>query len=271
MVSEKRKRERSPSYPDIDLEEALGKAQKIWVVEKRNWAPITAIQQHWGYGPNTGPGLRALAALKKFGLLGERGRGEHRQVQLSELALKILLDQRSEDSEEKQLAIKESALTPPIHRQLWEEYKETLPSDATLKYKLVTDSDLPFSERGATALIEEYKATIAFAKLTDYANIAPGDADKDNDEKESGDSEGEGLFGKLPNPFVEQHKKMEEPETKARQQRIIQVPIGENEWVALQLPSMMSETEWQQMQDVLLAMKPALVGPISNQPEAKAG
>ena len=269
MVSEKRKRERSPSYPDIDLEEALDKAQKIWVVERRNWAPITAVQQHWGYGPNTGPGLRALAALKKFGLLGEQGRGEHRQVQLSELALKILLDQRP-DSEEKQLAIREAALTPPIHRHLWGEYKETLPSDATLKYKLLTDLDLPFSERGATALIEEYKATIAFAKLRDSANIAPGDADKDNDEEESGDSEDEGLFGKRPNPFAEQDKKMEESKTKARQQRIIQVPISGNEWVALQLPSIMSETEWQQMQDVLLAMKPALVEPASNQPEAKA-
>lgn len=267
MVSEKRKRERSPSYPDIDLEEALDKAQKIWVVEKRNWAPITAIQQHWGYGPNTGPGLRALAALKKFGLLGEQGRGEHRQVQLSELALKILLDQRS-DSEEKQLAIKEAALTPPIHRQLWGEYKETLPSDVTLKFKLLTDPDLPFSERGATALIDEYKATMAFAKLRDCVNIASGEADKSNDGEESGDSEDERLFGKLFKPFAEQDKKMEESQTKARQQRVIQVPISGNEWVALQLPSIMSETEWQQMQDVLLAMKPALVEPTSNQPEA---
>jgi len=62
---------------------------------------------------------------------------------------------------------------------------------------------------------------------------------------------------------------MEEPETKAREQRIIQVPIGGNEWVALQLPGVMSESEWKQMHDVLSAMKPGLVESALNQPEAK--
>lgn len=43
------------------------------------------------------------------------------------------------------------------------------------------------------------------------------------------------------------------------EQRVIQIPVGSNEWVALQLPTPMSEEAWNQMMAVLAAMKPGLI------------
>ena len=46
-----------------------------------------------------------------------------------------------------------------------------------------------------------------------------------------------------------------------QQYHTINVPLGENAWVTVRLPCIMSEAAWNQMQNVLSAMKPALVAP----------
>ena len=73
---------------------------------------------------------------------------------MSEVAIRIILDER-EDSKEKVELIKQLALTPGIHKELWDEYKGSLPSDRTLKYSLITERG--FSELGAAELIKEFR------------------------------------------------------------------------------------------------------------------
>jgi len=87
----KKTRQRSPSYPGIGLEAALGRAKALYQEEGRNAAPNEAILDHWGYASKSGPGLVTLAALKRFGLLQTEGPGKAR---LTNLALSIILDER---------------------------------------------------------------------------------------------------------------------------------------------------------------------------------
>src|SRR5688500_13312680 len=112
----KRPRHRSPAYPSIDLRTAIERAATIYKAEKRHPAPVAVMVHHCGYDTTSSAGLRAIAALKQFGLLLEEGSNEERQLRLSELALDILIAD-SEESPQRLHAIKTAALSPPIHRK----------------------------------------------------------------------------------------------------------------------------------------------------------
>ena len=187
MATKQKRSGRSPSYPDIDLANSIEKTDTLWQKEGRNFAPVTAIHDHWGFKANTGPALRAVAALGKFGLLVYEGRGDNRQAKLTDLALTIVLDER-EHSAERLAAIQKAALSPPIHSILWEKYQGNLPSDETLRFFL--QKDYKFLPNAAAALIAEFRSTIEFAKLQDADKITPKDGEQSdapsNDDVESG-------------------------------------------------------------------------------------
>ena len=90
----RKKRERSPSYPAIDLEDALEKARILYEAERRNAASISVMVEHLGHKSGSGLGAVIIAALKKFGLIVDEGSGNRRKVRLSEEALKIIADER---------------------------------------------------------------------------------------------------------------------------------------------------------------------------------
>ncbi len=158
----KRNRTRSPSYPYLDLQGALEKAAVLWHAEGRHAASISVIMQHWGYKEESSTGYSCVAALKKFGLVDHEGMGETRQMKLSGLALRILLDDNPQ-SDERRAALREAALGPRIHGELWERYGVDLPSDQSLKRFLVLERS--FNEASVDELLAEYKQTMAFAGL----------------------------------------------------------------------------------------------------------
>ena len=88
----KRKRMRSPAYPYINLETAIKRAQQFYDQEQRNAAPLRIAAKHWGYEPKSSGGQQTAAALISFGLMKDQGTGEARKLQLTDNALRILLD-----------------------------------------------------------------------------------------------------------------------------------------------------------------------------------
>ncbi len=169
--SSKRARTRSPSYPYLDLQGALEKAAALWQAEGRHAASIGVVMQHWGYKEESSTGYSCVAALKKFGLVDHEGMGETRQIKLSGLALRILLDENPQ-SDERRAALREAALAPRIHAELWERYGVDLPSDQSLKRFLVLERS--FNEASVDELLAEYKQTMAFAALGRVAGGGTG-------------------------------------------------------------------------------------------------
>ena len=167
QIDEVKKRERSPEYPGIDLEEALNKAKALYVAERRNAAPVASVLKHWGYAPRSGGGQRAIAALEKFGLIVAEGNGENRKARITEEAFRILIDERP-DSEERMRLIQEAALRPTAHAELWEKYKFDLPSEPTLMYEL---RQRGFISTAAADFLREYRKTLKFAKLDNTATL----------------------------------------------------------------------------------------------------
>src|SRR5258708_797032 len=128
---QKRKVHRSPSYPVFDLTEAIAKAEAIYKHEKRSATTPEVLASHMGYSTATGPGGRAVSALRQYGLVEEAG-GKYR---LSDLGYTLI--RFSRHSEEWKAAISEAVRRPTLFRELFDEYPDGLPSDATLRNDLL--------------------------------------------------------------------------------------------------------------------------------------
>lgn len=190
ITPKKAKQGRSPAYPFIPVEKALAQAKALHDAEGKYAAPMSSAFKAWGYGEKSSGGRQTLAALRYFGLIDSEGEGETRKVKVSETALRILLDQR-EDQTERLALIRQVALQPAIHRLLFEKYGDGLPSDATVRHFLVFDQK--FNPQAANEIIAEFKATAAFAGLyqpsavLDKAKIDEGDGDEIVEDQEDSD------------------------------------------------------------------------------------
>lgn len=160
---------RSPAYPYISLEKAVERADQIRAAGATRAAlPPETFYKVWQLGSQSSGSRQIMAALNHFGLVDYIGRGDDRKVKLSDLALRIVLDKQP-DSNERAAALKEAALTPPIHKELFERFGFLLPPDAVVETFLCRDSG--YSEQAALSLLDEYKATLEFSGLDQPANM----------------------------------------------------------------------------------------------------
>lgn len=163
LAASKNKKMRSPVYPGIPLAAAIDRARMFYLHERRNAANVSVALRHWRLNEKSSTGSITIAALLAFGLMIDSGSGAQRKLQLSELGLRLILDQR-QSSPERDALIKEAALKPKMHALLWNRWKADLPSDENLRHALIWD--WKFNENAVDTFIRQYKATIHFAKLT---------------------------------------------------------------------------------------------------------
>ncbi len=180
-------RTRSPAYPAINLEVAVKRAKEFYAHERRNASTLAVIVSHWGFAEKSSGGLTTAAALKSFGLMRDLEASTVRRVQLTDLALRIVLDDRP-DSQDRAEALKKAALLPKMHIFLWNKYGPELPSDANLRHELIFD--WKFNENAVSDFIHEYRQTISFANLTesDKLSISVEDSNADRDQEEEMES-----------------------------------------------------------------------------------
>lgn len=252
--SKRRQTGRSPSYPAISLDRAVERAKQLYKIEKQFPTPVDSVVKHWGLTTLNGPAGLALAAMKKYGLLTDEGAKEDRRVKLTDLAVQILEHPSTEARKE---GIREAALTPSIHREIWAEFGTNLPSDANLIWTLAKDRN--FTETGAKEFVREYRETIAYAGLGDMASTdtpAPDTSDEENevDEDETSDDEAEDKGGRA-------EKKNEQRRQPPRDGRsAINIPLPNGEFVVVEGKLPLSEQEWSYFLAVLNVMKPGFTG-----------
>lgn len=228
---------RSPAYPSIPLEEAIDRARQIYDHEQKNKAHVSIIFSHWDYAAKSGKARLALASLKYYGLIEIEGSGDNRKVQLTGLALDILLDER-ENSKEREEAIKRAALSPAINSELWKKYEGNLPSEKELEFSLKREKG--FTERGVREFLTHFFKTLKHANLESLSDMPEAGEDiSDKEEKVQVRTEQQ----------VEQVGAMHN----------IQLPLASNSWATLSARFPLTQKEWDQMMEVLKAMRPALV------------
>jgi len=190
----------------------------------------------------TGPATVAYSALLKFGLLEDEGSGSARTGKLTPLGLDVLM------SPDQLPALRRAALTPQIHREMWEQYEDSLPSDESLKYRLVVQGG--FTETGFREFIRQYRETIAYAQLPSAGSL---------------DGETEPSGGHDDDHQEETPLRDQPPRRQHRQGGVsgsvltIPVPIVGGKSVTIEGEFPISEAAWAQFLAVLNAMKPGLV------------
>lgn len=239
-------RKRSPSYPAINLEEAIRRVRQLWEKQHEYPTPLTTAFGIWGYESTAGNANLVVAALRKFGLVDYEGSGQSRKVKTTPLAVQIL-DHPNEAT--RKVAIQEAALLPPIHQELWQQYGAKLPTDDHLRWEL--EQERNFSKSGASDFIPEYRRTLSFAGLTGGDTVVPQAETED------------GADDNLPNTDQSQDlaRVYREPGYSPKDPSVTTIPVllPGGDQVTIQGRFPITEAAWNQMMAVLNAMKLGMV------------
>lgn len=174
-------KERSPNFPYIPLATALERARQFYDGEKRAMAPYPVAVTYWKLAPSSSAALQTVGALKSYGLLADEGSGSGRKVRLTDLALRILLDQRPESAERLEF-MRQAARSPTVAGQVYSSYPDALPSMANLIHYLVFD--LKFSATTApkaAAIIFKNHELTAMDESPSESDGSDIDGDTDSD------------------------------------------------------------------------------------------
>ena len=196
-------RERSPSFPYLDLGVSIELLRRLFVAVKMNELRVKDVAAVWEMAPKSGSLTRYLAALGQFGLIEATGSGDLRKVKVSASGRRILEDGRPGVKEQ---LCSEAALKPRLIGGLFyglegmPAWGRDRPADrfaeSTLKF------DLKFTSAAASRFLNVYDATINF--ITGVEEGFPslgGDELKGEDEKSTNETP-EAIGNKQSDPGV---------------------------------------------------------------------
>lgn len=158
QASIKPKNERSPSFPFIGLTKAVERTKALFEAAKRHPMRIGDVATAWKLGAKSSGTLQTIAALIAFGLVEDQASGEARKFQVSDLAFKMLEDQRPGVKEG---ALAEAALKPKLIAEYAEKWRDGRPADGICTSELHIDRG--FSQDGAAAFLRVFDDTVAYA------------------------------------------------------------------------------------------------------------
>jgi hypothetical protein len=251
---------RSPNYPAIDLEKAVERTKQLAEIAGRHAAPLSAVLGAWGYTAKSSNGQITHAALKRFGLAEDQGKGPTRLLRLTSLGKELAFYDSDRNAPEWLERVRTAALEPAIHRDIWLKYDGQLPDNSVIRPYLVLQRG--FSESAANEVLRILRSTLSFAKID--ADSAGASLSADGADNETGSN---GIVTPAtidrPKPRESEHRAdplpPDPPAKTAKPQRTVQVPYSPGEWALVQAAFPMTDAAWKQMITVLEAMKPGLV------------
>ena len=170
-------RDRSPAFPVISLETALGKLAEFEAHYKRTPARPEKVGEAWDIKAKAYAD-RISAALRYFGLLKYQGSGKDRSIIVSEDGRKYL---RAQQDDLKREIAKAAALRPKQIAKHWNDWGADRPADAACLDALMGEG---FSEGGARDFLKVYDATITYAKLSnsDKSSLVEGENEEESEQ-----------------------------------------------------------------------------------------
>jgi hypothetical protein len=158
---DKVKWDRSPTYPFISLRKAEERAKQFWNKHRREPARLGMVADTWGYGVKSSGLQQTIGALKQYGLLEDLGSGDERKVQLTDLARRLIVDEREGARE---AARREAAMRPRLFQE-YKRYVGNMPSDSHFLSEL--ELDRGFNPAAAQAFLKAFVETASWAALVD--------------------------------------------------------------------------------------------------------
>jgi len=178
-VSKNPRAPRSPSYPCIDLETAVARVEKLNTYAPNGKSiPVDLALKQWSYKSKSGAGLQQLAALLKFGLLEGKGKKDQRSVLVTQRARRII-----HQAPDRHIAIRDAALEPTIHSEIYQRWPHGLPDNSTIRPWLLLEK--VFNEKVVDSIISEMRQTFEYAKLDSEPSNGDNIEGEDNDSEVS--------------------------------------------------------------------------------------
>lgn len=161
-------RVRSPSYPSINLEQAIVFASKIHSSNRTNPIDREAAVRDMGYTGITGHSGKMLANLLQYGLLEKFGKGE---VRITSRAVDIL---HPGFPEQRVRALRSAAFEPELFSRLRDRFADGVPSENNLRSFLVREG---FSDVAVAPAVSSYLETCRFLQLEKAYDLEEAQAD----------------------------------------------------------------------------------------------
>lgn len=155
-------RVRSPNYPALSLNEAVGRIRAVYEREFNHPAEKQVIAEALGYSGLNGASTAIISALVKYGLLEPAGEDRFR---VSADAVDILL--HSKGHPERTAAISKLAFLPALFEELQNQFGRTPPSDNNLRVYLIKRG---FNPRTVGEVIRSYRDTLEFVDAESAAS-----------------------------------------------------------------------------------------------------
>lgn len=180
--TERKKNERSPSFPFIPLKTAIDRLQEFELKFQRQEPPADRVYLAWDMKGDTSQAQQTLAALKAFGLVEYKGGGPKRLVAISDDARTYL---RAQQDSIKKEVLKRLALKPKWIAHFWNIWHtDRVPDEMRLDTLVLTHK---FNANAAPNFLRVYDETIAYAGLTDSDKVAIEEPEKAQETVKSGD------------------------------------------------------------------------------------
>jgi hypothetical protein len=158
--TDRARRVRSPGFPFISLGKAIERARSIAEGYQRQPVRLAAAGETWGYASKSSGLLQTFAALRAYGLIEDIGRAEERSIRLSDLGWRILHDTKADDRQE---AIREAAMRPPLIAEYASKWLPIRPSDDECIRELHLNRG--FRPQAAKQYLSMFDQTTALANL----------------------------------------------------------------------------------------------------------
>ena len=173
------KKQRSPSYPSIDLEDAVNKARQIHKACRESEIDRDSLATIFGFSPRSGGAMRVIASLVSYGLL--KPGAKKGEVGLTQLAMEFMF---GETNVERAEAARQAALNPQIFKTLVEKFPGDTPQGTVEAYLCRNLFTADAAKMAATT----YAKTMLFAGLVYASNRSDAGAAMRQDLPESTDS-----------------------------------------------------------------------------------
>lgn len=256
-------RQRSPSYPNISLPEAISLAHRIVDVAMSNPIAEDELAQRLGYEAGSSwLGLR-LSALSKFGLLeiipASPTRGK--MCELTGLAERLM--RWNSEKDDYKVALRQAALRPPIYNDLWTNFGPDLPTNAEMAVYLVTERK--FNRNVVESVLADFRATVECADLKSMPRPTPEIYAAKLDAYSRARAQAEAILRNatgqthfvLGQPFAgggptaDEVRRALEQKLENPDQRTAAIPLVDGETATITMPKKMSSQSWQTLIDTL--------------------
>ena len=159
---------RSPNYPSMNLEEAIGRLGVIYETQRRYPATRDVLARLMGYGSLNGASATTVSALAKYGLI--EGHGDNLRV--SEMGQDLMLHRKGDP--EYTTALRTAAFMPAFFRELHEQYPYGLPGEHAVRAVLTKRG---FNPKAIDGAVRAYRDTMEFVDADTGGAVAESPVD----------------------------------------------------------------------------------------------